>query len=328
MNTIPTITPNINPASPSFSGFKPLSSNFTNCPNQFFEKVVGHYQSCVVTVVAILIRSTLGWADADTKDRRIEAGLALSAFVRPELSETSARKGLAGAIEAGFIIQTQKPTNKQPARYALRWDDPEQQARAIAKQRRAQGPTPRRGVKTEPHKWESAIVKGTTCRGADSRGPESRGPDSRGLTVAPPIYKESLKKSYSEKKEREEKKEELETKIFSPSLSQIAEQSRPEQKLALTSAEEFITSIFANTLKSVPVPEPVRVTAPAQKPDQLPARLDPNFHTPIMAAYRKSRAEMSKEWFIRQYGRPSNAEDWMARARELVAEAKEKETAG
>ena len=92
---------------------------------------------------------------------------------------------------------------------------------------------------------------------------------------------------------------------FSPSLSQISEQSRPEQK------------------------EPAPVRAPAQKPEPLPARLDPNFHTPIMAAYRKSRAEMSKEWFIRQYGRPSNAEDWMARAREIVAEAeaKEKESA-
>ena len=206
MTTIPTITPKYNPAKPLFSGFKPLTSNFTNCPNQFFDKVVGHYQSCVVSVVAILIRSTLGWQDDDTKERRIEADLSLSAFVRPELSETSARKGIAGAIEAGFIIQTRKPTNKQSARYALRWDDAEQQTRAIEKQRRAHGTNARRGVKTEPHKWESVAVKGTTCRGADSRGLDSRGPDSGGLKSAPPIYKESLKKSSSEKKEEREEK--------------------------------------------------------------------------------------------------------------------------
>ena len=87
---------------------------------------------------------------------------------------------------------------------------------------------------------------------------------------------------------------------FSPSLSQIAEQKEQKE------------------------PEPAPVRAPAQKPEPLPERLDPNFHTPIMAAYRKSRAEMSKEWFIRQHGRPSNAEDWMARAHEIVAEAEAK----
>ena len=88
---------------------------------------------------------------------------------------------------------------------------------------------------------------------------------------------------------------------FSPSLSQITEQKEQKEQA------------------------PVRVAAPAQKAEPLPARLEPNFHTPIMAAYRKSRAEMSKEWFIRQHGRPSNAEDWMARAREIVAEAEAKE---
>ena len=84
---------------------------------------------------------------------------------------------------------------------------------------------------------------------------------------------------------------------FSPSFSQIAEQKEQKE------------------------PAPVRVTAPAPKPDQLPERLDPNFHTPIMVAYRQARREMVCPEFIRKKGRPSNSEDWMARAREIVAEA-------
>lgn len=205
----------------AFPGFKPLSANFTQCPNQFFDRVVGHYQSCVVTVVAILIRSTLGWEDPDTGERRVEAELSLSAFVRPELSETSARKGIAGAIEAGFIVQTAKPTNKQAARYALRWDDAEQQSRAIEKQRKTHGPLVRRGVKTAPHKWEGKAKETTKSRGVDSRPLDSRPLESRPLESTPPIYKGVLKKSSSEKKEKEENKAPAAApEVFAPLVSE------------------------------------------------------------------------------------------------------------
>ena len=107
----------------SFDGFKSLSANFTPTPNQFFDHVIGHYPSCVVTIVAILVRSTLGWEDPVTGDRRVEAELPLSAFLRPELCESSARKGLAQALSAGFIVQTARANNRDGSRYALRWED-------------------------------------------------------------------------------------------------------------------------------------------------------------------------------------------------------------
>lgn len=182
----------------AFPGFKPLSANFTTTPNQFFDSVVGHYHPCVVTVIAILIRSTLGWADPDTGERRLEAELPLPAFVRPELSESSARKGIAGAIEAGFIIQTQAATNKQAARYALKWQDAEAQKQAIGKQRRAHKTTRRKGVAVMEPKW------GKRMRGATVAPLTVTPLDSTPLTVTPPNSR-LLKKSSSEKKEERKK---------------------------------------------------------------------------------------------------------------------------
>lgn len=229
-----------------FPGFKPLTANFTNCPNQFFDRIVGHYQPCVVSVVAILIRSTLGWEDPDTQERRVEAELPLSRFIRPELSETSVRKGLAGAIDAGFIVQTEKPTNKQGARYALRWEDADQQSRAIQKQRNAHGPMLRRGVKTAPHKWERTAASPTKSRGAEVRPLESRPLEVRPLESAPPIYKGVLKKSSSEKKfkESEKKPPAAEPEILAPLFQEQKDPDiteTPEYKAAYKQARRDMT---------------------------------------------------------------------------------------
>lgn len=140
-----------------FNGFRSLSANFTPTPNQFFDEVLGHYPCRVVTVVGILIRSTLGWEDPDTGDRRIEAELPLMSFVRPDLCESSARKGLAEAIEAGLIVRTAAANTRDGARYALRWSDEAALERAIAKSRRTHGTEPAgrpddegRGLKNTP----------------------------------------------------------------------------------------------------------------------------------------------------------------------------------
>ena len=221
----------------NFPGFTPLKANYTQTPNQFFDKVVGHYHPCVVSVVAILIRSTLGWEDPDTGERLIEADLPLSAFVRPELSEQSARRGIAGAIEAGFIVQTQEAGPRRPARYALRWDDADAQKRAIAKQRAAQKvgrKTTRRGTIMVPLK----SGRGTTESSL-------RGTTVRGTTVAPPIYKESLKKSSSEKKEKEK---EISPSVFEEQKETDKEPDKapdvtatPEYKAALRKARHKLT---------------------------------------------------------------------------------------
>ena len=174
--------------SPPFPGFKGLSANFTQTPNQFFDRLLGFQPYCVVAVVGILIRATLGWADEDTGERRVEAELPLSAFLRPELCESSARKGLRLAVERGFVVKTGANTNRDGARYALRWADPEAQTRAIAKQRRAQGARPRRARKP-------------IAGGVKSRPPESRPPESRPLVSTPPPDGPLKETSFGKEKE-------------------------------------------------------------------------------------------------------------------------------
>ena len=215
-------------------------------------------------------------------------------------------------IAYGFVTTRFNPKQK--------WDRRPQYLFMVDAVQNAIDALPNRYVQTEGEVTAESTPQKCGVHPADLRSPSRNDAESspRGCGVSKETSSENTQKIH-------QRVAPAGAQSFSPSLSQISDQSRPEQTLALTSAEEFITSIFANTLKSVPVQASVRVTAPAQKAEQLPERLDPNFHTPIMAAYRKSRAEMSKEWFIRQYGRPSNAEDWMARAREIVAEAEAKE---
>lgn len=171
-----------------FGGFKSLSANFTLTPNQFFDRIVGHYQPCVVSVVAILIRSTLGWEDPDTGDRRVEAELPMTAFIRPELSENSVRRGLAGAVEAGFVVQTVPSGPRQTARYALRWEDADAQERAIRKQRAAE------------LEGEKGDGNDAGSRGANL-GPPKKGPlNLRPPKSAPPYSRESKKDSSGKEK--------------------------------------------------------------------------------------------------------------------------------
>lgn len=179
-------------AFPAFPGFAPPSANFTPAPNDFFDRVLGHYPLRVVTVVGILIRETVGWTDAVTGEKRIEVELPLSAFLRPELSENSARQGLREAIAAGFVVQTAAPTNRDGGRYALRWADPELQRAAIERQRRAVG---------DRRAFTDGDANGTRG-GAENGGPNSAPPkigpqDFGGPNSAPPY----IKKRSPEKKE-------------------------------------------------------------------------------------------------------------------------------
>ena len=140
---------------PGFQGFRGLPADCTPTPDQYFDQVVGRYHPCVERVIAILIRATLGREDPDTGERRLEAALPLSAFVRPELSRSSARKGLAGAIEAGVVVETLAATNREAARYALRWEDAEAQAQAIARQRGDSSGDRRPGAAAMEPKWKA-----------------------------------------------------------------------------------------------------------------------------------------------------------------------------
>ncbi len=165
-----------------FAGFQPLEANFTPTPNAFFDKVMGHYPLRVVSVVAILIRATSGWRDSVTGEKRVEAELALSDFVRPELSLNSARQGIREAIAAGFVVETAAPTNRDGTRYALRWADDGALRTAVERQRRANG---------DARELSGALF--SCVSGDPTSGPPISGPPRfGGPKSAPPIYKETF----------------------------------------------------------------------------------------------------------------------------------------
>ena len=158
-----------------FAGFAPLTGNFTLTPNQFFDQIL-YEEDCVVKVVGLLIRETLGWEDPRTKARRVEASLPMSAFSQRGLSRNSVRKGLDLALQRGYIVKTAEETSRTPARYALRWEDGEGQAEAVRRERLA---SEERGSKNDPVKF---------CA-------------SRGSKNDPPFKQEILKENKKEKKQ-------------------------------------------------------------------------------------------------------------------------------
>ena len=201
-----------------FGGFKSLSANFTPTPNQFFDEVVGFYPCRVVAIVGILIRGTLGWEDPDTGDRRVEAELPLSAFLRPDLSESSARRGLAEAIAAGLIVRTAAANSREGARYALRWADGEAQARAIEKARRAVADPllgdPERGLQLEANGTEG---RGVLLTPLEEKG---RGVKLRGVKSTPP-YKER------KNQRKESKNQELTLNVSEDKFSAVSREAPP-----------------------------------------------------------------------------------------------------
>jgi len=210
-----------------FNGFRSLSANFTPTPNQFFDEVLGHYPSRVVTVVGILIRSTLGWEDPDTGERRVEAELPLSSFIRPDLCENSARKGLAEAIAAGLIVRTVAANSREGARYALRWADGAALERALEKSRRMHGtdlPFPTsgrgRGPKSSP-------------LGDDTRGELSRGPKN-----APP-YIDKTKSPSPEKKEDVER-----TLNVEPGMHSVQEENAEWSETSLPVKRDLLAKVL------------------------------------------------------------------------------------
>ena len=158
--------------------------------------MIGHFPYCVVSVVGILIRSTLGWDDPDTGERRIEAELPLSAFLRPEISKSSARRGLTEGMAAGLLVRTASANSREGARYALRWADGAAQARAIERARRSLDDPllqqPERDLSRKVAA-ESAQTEDTEMGEGGSEGEEGRGVKltpldlaDRGVKLTPP----------------------------------------------------------------------------------------------------------------------------------------------
>ncbi len=112
----------------AFQGFKPPTSNTTYTPNQFFDVVVPHYSRGVVRLVALFIRKTLGWCDADGNPWDEQVELSYGELVREAgISREMIRQALDDAL-AGNLIECLRQGRPhiaheagQPALYGLRW---------------------------------------------------------------------------------------------------------------------------------------------------------------------------------------------------------------
>jgi hypothetical protein len=228
----------------AFHGFQPLEANFTPTPNQFFDEVIrGDYPKCVIVVVAVLIRQTLGWQDAVTGERRIETELALSQIAEKSgLSINSARQGIREAIAAGFVVETASHDNRHGARYAIRWTDTDRQKEAVTRQRLASRD---RLADIEP-----------SLEMDESGGANFGAPKFGGQKLGAPKFAPNKRKSLVSKKEYKSKKKSL-------NVSEAAEMPPTPDQIERPTPNERETDIYRAEVLN-PVDEAVDLTGDAK----------------------------------------------------------------
>ncbi len=113
---------------PSFAGFRQQPGGnfaFTMVPNQFLDEIVPYEKPCVVKVVGLILRRTLGWID-QRGQRRQQDRVSYSEFAREmNMSLQAVSDGLKTALDRGYILRV-KPggvfgSNPEAAWYSLRW---------------------------------------------------------------------------------------------------------------------------------------------------------------------------------------------------------------
>jgi hypothetical protein len=179
--------PKAQASSPVFTGFRQLPGggfSFTMVPNQFLDEIVPFEKPCVVKVVCLILRRTLGWVD-QTGQRRQQDQVAYSEFAREmNMSTQAVADGLKIALDKGYIIRVKAGTmrdatsgNPEAACYSLRWISP--LPTAIP----AVGPS-----QTVPANREKALVE------------TSNAPDSEKQTELPSLkIRDMINKADSEK---------------------------------------------------------------------------------------------------------------------------------
>lgn len=126
--------PKIQASAPTFAGFRQLPGGgfpFTMVPNQFLDEIVPFEKPCVVKVVCLILRRTLGWID-QTGQRRQQDQVAYSEFAREmNMSTQAVADGLKIALDKGYIVRVKAGTmrdsasgNPEAACYSLRWHSP------------------------------------------------------------------------------------------------------------------------------------------------------------------------------------------------------------
>ena len=103
---------------------------FTMVPNQFLDEIVPNEKPCVIKVVCLILRRTIGWLD-EHGHRRTQEQVAYSEFVREmNMSTQAVADGLKIALKKGYIVRV-KPGTSYNARggagegawYSLRWQN-------------------------------------------------------------------------------------------------------------------------------------------------------------------------------------------------------------
>jgi hypothetical protein len=113
---------------PVFAGFRQQSGGsfaFTMVPNQFLDEIVPYEKPCVVKVVGLILRRTLGWVD-EKGQRRQQDQVSYSEFAREmNMSLQAVADGLKIALEKGYILRVKPGAmhggTPEGAWYSLRW---------------------------------------------------------------------------------------------------------------------------------------------------------------------------------------------------------------
>ena len=93
--------------SKNFDGFKPIEGNFTMTPNQFFD-VVLREKRCVIQVVGLVIRKTLGWQD-EYGNRKTQEAVSYKEFVvELGMSKSTVAEGVKIALAKGYLTRIYK----------------------------------------------------------------------------------------------------------------------------------------------------------------------------------------------------------------------------
>ena len=126
--------------------FQPLTQNWTGTPNLFFDDIMVNESLPVIRVIAAIIRETVGW-ESGIGGRVIEADIPYVTFEKKyHISTDSISKGIATAIEKGYIIRTKKGDRQthQSARYKLNF-------KVATPPHRVEATPPHRVEATPPH---------------------------------------------------------------------------------------------------------------------------------------------------------------------------------
>src|SRR3954454_20068346 len=92
-----------------FAGFALPTSNTTYTPNQFFDVCLPHSSRGCVRIVALMIRKTLGWCDAQGRPQHEQIAVSYADFQAAGISRAMIKPAVAEALKGHFIHCVREP---------------------------------------------------------------------------------------------------------------------------------------------------------------------------------------------------------------------------